>query len=168
MAPRAQEVRIRRIIACFAPGRALAPEAIARLARETQAELLGLFIEDLELLRFAALPFAAEVGYPSAARRALDLAAVERALQRQAASLRQALAASLGGHEWSFRVARASPAQAVAAALAEGYAPSLIIPPGSNLRAERRVVAAAEVDEEELRALLAAGRPLLILPRTEE
>jgi len=168
VASRAQEIRIRRIIACFAPGRSLAPAALAHLARQTQAELLGLFIEDTELLRFAALPFAAEVGFPSAARRSVDLAAVERALQDQAATLRRALAASLGEHGWSFRVARASPAGAVAAALAEGYAPSLVIPPGSNPRAERRIVSAAELSEEALRALLAAARPLLILPRREE
>jgi hypothetical protein len=165
MAADPQEVRIARIIACFAPGRSVAPHAIARLAKEMQAELLGLFIEDAELLRFAALPFAAEVGYPSAARRSVDLAAVERALQHQAALLRKALAASLGEHAWSFRVARTSPAGAVAAALAEGYAPSLVIPPGSNLRAERRIVSAAELDEEGLRALLADSRPLLIVPR---
>jgi hypothetical protein len=165
MAADPEEVRIARIIACFAPGRSAAPQAIARLAKEMQAELLGLFIEDAELLRFAALPFAAEVGFPSAARRTIDLAAVERALRHQAALLRQALAANLGEHAWSLRVARTSPAGAVAAALAEGYAPSLVIPPGSNLRAERRIVAAAELDEEGLRALLAGSRPLLIVPR---
>jgi len=164
VASRAQEIRVGRIIACFAPGRAAAPEAVAHLAKQMQAELLGLFIEDAELLRFAALPFAAEVGLASAARRTLDLAAVERLLRGQAASVREALAASLGGHHWSFRVARASPADAVAAALAEGYAPSLVIPPGGNPLAERRIVRAADLDEEQLRALLAAVRPVLILP----
>jgi hypothetical protein len=163
MAGSTEEVSIRRIIACFAPGSAVAPEALAQLAKERQAELLGLFIEDLELLRFAALPFAAEVGFPSAARRTLDLAAVERALQSQAAALRQALAARLGTHAWSFRVARSSPAEAVAAALAEGYAPSLVIPPGANLRAERRIVRAAGLDAAQLRVLLAAAHPVLIL-----
>jgi hypothetical protein len=142
----------------------VAPEAIAHLARQTQAELLGLFIEDAELLRFAALPFAAEVGLASAARRALDLPGVERALRGQAASIRQSLAASLGAHSWSFRVARASPAEAVAAALAEGYAPSLVIPPGGNLRAERRLLRRAELSEEALRKLIAAAHPVLILP----
>ena len=63
---RQEEVAIRRIIACFAPGSSVAPEAVARLAKEMQAELLGLFIEDTELLRFAALPFAAEVGLAAA------------------------------------------------------------------------------------------------------
>ena len=165
MASRAQEVRIRRIIACFAPARAGAPEAIAELAKEMQAELLGLFIEDAELLRFAALPFAAEVGFPSATRRPLDLSAVERALRAQASSLRQALAAALdpAAISWSLRVTRSSPASAVEAALAEGFAPSLLIPAGANPRAEHRVVRAADLGEAELRALLAAARPVVIL-----
>jgi hypothetical protein len=164
MAADGEEVRVGRIIACFAPGRAVAPQAIARLAKEMQAELLDLFIEDAELLRFAALPFAAEVGFPSAARRSVDLAAVERALQHQATSLRQALAASLGGHAWSFRVARTSPAQAVAAALAEGYAPSLLIPPGGRSHGQRRIVRKRDLSEEVLRALIEATSPVLILP----
>ena len=164
MAAGREEVRVGRIIACFAPGSAVAPRAIAHLAQQMQAELLGLFIEDVELLRFAALPFAAEVGFPSAARRTVDLAAVERALQGQAAALRQTLAASLGSQTWSFRVARATPADAVAAALAEGYAPALLIPPRANLHAERRVLRRPGLTDEQLRALIAATRPVLILP----
>lgn len=166
MASRPQEVSIRRIIACFAPGSLSAPQAIALLAKETQAELLGLFIEDAELLRFASLPFAAEVGIASAARRTLDVAAVERAMRAQAASLRRSLAAALdpAAVSWSFRVARASPASAVEAALAEGFAPSLLIPPGSDLRSERRVARRPELSYEVLRELIAAARPVLILP----
>jgi len=166
MAESEEEVRIARIIACFAPGSAGAPEAVARLAAEMQAELLGLFIEDIELLRFAALPFAAEVGFPSAARRTVDLAGLERQLRTQAAGLRQALATALDPTTviWSFRVARASPENAVEAALAEGYAPALIIPPRSNPRAERRVLRRPEVSEEALRALLRSVQPVLILP----
>jgi hypothetical protein len=130
-----------------------------------QAELLGLFIEDVDLLRLAALPFAAEVGFASAARRELDPASLERALRAQAARLRQALADALEPDiSWSFRVARASPAQAVAAALAEGYAPSLLIPPGGNLRAAHGVMRRRELDDKALRELLAAARPILILP----
>jgi hypothetical protein len=166
MAEGEEEVRIERIIACFAPGSAGAPEAVARLAEEMQAELLGLFIEDIELLRFAALPLAAEVGFPSAARRSVDLAGLEWQLRTQAAGLRQALATALDPTAviWSFRVARASPENAVEAALAEGYAPALIIPPRGNPRAERRVLRRPEVSEEALRALLRAAWPVLILP----
>jgi hypothetical protein len=161
-----EEVRIARIIACFAPGSAGAPEAVARLAAEMQAELLGLFIEDVELLRFAALPFAAEVGFPSATRRAMDLVGLERQMRAQADALRRALAVALDptAVSWSFRVARASPENAVEAALAEGYAPALIIPPRGNPRAERHVLRRPELSEDTLRALLRAARPVLILP----
>jgi hypothetical protein len=166
MAPEPQEVSVRRVIACFAPGSAAQPAAIARLARELQAELLGLFIEDEALLRFAALPFAAEVGLASAAARALDPASLERALRAQAASLERALAAILdpASHAWSFRVARASPASAVHAALAEGLAPSLLIPPRGSLRGDRAVLRLPELDEEALRGLLAGVRPVLVIP----
>jgi hypothetical protein len=167
MAPGRDEeaLRVRRIIACFAPGAPAAPAAVAELARQARAELLALFIEDTELLRFAALPLAAEVGFASAAVRALDSAAVERALRAQARSLRQALAEALepGGHVWSFRVARASPGAAVEAALAEGFAPSLLLPPGVDPRAERRILRRTQLPDE-LRKLLAAARPVLVLP----
>jgi len=157
---------VRRVIACFAPGGGAAAGEVARLARDLRAELLGLFIQDEALLRFAALPFAAEVGFASAATRALDPAALERALRAQAAALERAIAAVLdpGAHAWSLRVARASPADAVHAALAEGYAPALLVPPRSILRAERSVVRAAQLSPEVLRELLAAARPVLILP----
>jgi hypothetical protein len=168
MAPERQqeEVTVRRIIACFAPGSAVAPAAVAELAKQMQAELLGLFIEDIELLRFAALPFAVEVGHASALPRALDLAAVERALRAQADSLRQVLSAALdpSAHAWSFRVARSSPADAIQAALAEGFAPSLLLPPGVHPHAEPRVVRKPDLSASELRALLATARPVLVLP----
>jgi hypothetical protein len=159
-------VIVRRVIACFAPGSATAPAAIARLARDMRAELLGLFIEDEALLRFAALPFAAEVGFASAAARTLDPASLQRALRAQAARLEHALGAVLdpAALAWSFRVARASPASAVQSALAEGYAPSLLIPPRGSLRGERAVLRLAELDEEMLRGLLAGVRPVLVLP----
>jgi len=161
-----EEVAVRRIVACFAPGSAVAPAAIAELAKEMQAELLGLFIEDIELLRFAALPFAAEVGYASALPRALDPGSLERALRRQADSLRRALAAALDptSHSWTFRVARGALAESVAAALDEGYAPSLLIPPGVHPRGTRLIVRRADLGPTELRAIMAAARPVLILP----
>lgn len=165
MASRAQEIAVGRIIACFAPGRIASPAALTRLAKEMQAELLGLFIEEVDLLRLAAFPFAAEIGVASAARLALDPAALERALRSNAASLRQSLAAALEPDvAWSFRVARASPAEAVAAAIAEGGAPSLVIPPRGNPRAEPIVLRRSDLSPARLRVLLAAGRPLLVLP----
>jgi hypothetical protein len=166
MARGEEEVRIRRVVACFAPGSVARPELAAALAREMQAEFLGLFIEDVELLRFAALPFAREIGFPSAALRALDLAGLERQLRAQARALERALEAVLGSSAaaWSFRVERATPASAVEAALAEGHAPALLIPPGANARAERRQVKRPELTQAAVKEWLAAGKPVLVLP----
>lgn len=164
MAPGSEEVSARRIIACFAPGSAAAPQALAALVKDMQSELLGLFIEDVELLRFAALPFAAEIGLASGTRRALDPAAMELTLRIQASRLRQALAAALEPNAtWSFRVARASPADALAAALAEGLSPCLVIPPGADPRASRAVLRVSRSTGAELRALLASARPVLVV-----
>jgi hypothetical protein len=166
MAAHEEEVRIRRVIACFSPGSVARPEAVARLAQELEAEFLGLFIEDVDLLRFAALPFAREVGFPSAELRALDLAGLERQLRAQARLLEDALAVIFGpaAAGWALRVERATPASAVEAALAEGHAPALLIPPGTDPRGARRVMRRREVSGESLRELLRALRPVVILP----
>lgn len=161
-------MKLRRIIVGFDAG-ACRPEtlhAIAALAAETRAELLGLFIEDTALLELARLPFAAEVGYPSAARRALDVATLERALRARAEALRSALASALESSTvpWSFRVAREAPSQALAAALAEGHAPALLIPPRGKPHAEHRVIRAPELSDALLRELVAAASPVLVLP----
>jgi hypothetical protein len=83
-------------------------EAAAALADRVGAELVGLFVEDTELLRFAALPFALEIGFASAQRRRLDVTAVERSFLADAAEAQRALAraAERGAIRWSFRVAR--------------------------------------------------------------
>lgn len=159
-------MRIRRVVACFAPGSVARPEAVARLAQELDAELLGLFIEDVELLRFASLPFAREVGLASATLRAMDVAGLERQMRAQARLLEDALAAILNpaATDWSFRVERSTPASAVEAVLAEGHAPALLIPPGGNIRAERRLVKRPELTLAAVKEWLAAGKPVVILP----
>jgi hypothetical protein len=155
------EVRIRRIVAGFDAGgcRRETLEEIAAIAAETQADLLGVLIEDIDLLRLARLPFATEVGYPSAAFHGLDVATLERALRARADALRAALA----GVQWAFRVERGQPAHILAAALAEGHAPALLIPPRARPRAGRRVVRQPDVSEALLRELVAAAQPLLVL-----
>jgi hypothetical protein len=136
--------------------------AIAALAAEAHAELLGLFIEDSALLALARLPFAAEVGYPSAALRSLDLATLERALRARAEALRAALESA--AHQSTFRVERGHPAVILAAAIAEGHAPALLIPPRARPRAGRRVVRQAELSDALMRELVAEARPVLVLP----
>jgi hypothetical protein len=166
VASREEEVRIRRVIACFAPGYGGRPELVARLAQELEAELLGLFIEDVELLRFASLPFAREIGIASAQARSMDVASLERQLRGQARALEQALAAILGPGPagWSLRVERSSPLVAIEAALAQVLEPALLIPPGGRLAGERRRVKKKELTKEALKQWLAAGRPVVVLP----
>jgi len=78
------------------------------LAVRLQAELQGLFVEDINLLRLASLPFSSEVVYAAPGARRLDPAAMERALHAQAERLRQRLEASArqASVPWSFQVAR--------------------------------------------------------------
>lgn len=85
-----------------------AVEAAVHLAAGLGAELLGLFVEDANLLRLAGLPVAREVPLSCAAPRALDPLAMERLLRAQADQVRQALAetAAQVSVAWSFRVAR--------------------------------------------------------------
>lgn len=115
--------RIRRILVAVdasAPSHA-ALRAAAALAQGLDAQLEGLFVEDLELLHFAQLPFAREVGLASAARRALDAPAMERALNAQARRAQRAFEA-LGkqhGVRWSFRVVRGNVAGEILSAAAE-------------------------------------------------
>lgn len=83
-------------------------EAAAELAAQMRAELTGLFVEDVNLLRLANLPFAREVGYTSATGRPLAAPELESMLRAQAIEVRRLLASAAERAEvqWSFRVAR--------------------------------------------------------------
>jgi hypothetical protein len=97
-------------------------EAAAALAGGIGAELLGLFIEDQDLLHFASLPFAHEIGHASAARRKLDVAAIERDLRARAREAERRLAgvAARIRVPSAFRVARgAAHAELLSAAAAK-------------------------------------------------
>lgn len=111
---------VRRILVALDPsphGRAALAEAIA-LAERQGAEVVGLFVEDEELLRVAGLPFAREFGVFDLHGRPLDLGAMERRLRAQAATMRQVIEreATRSRLSWSFRVARGSVAAEVVAA----------------------------------------------------
>jgi nucleotide-binding universal stress UspA family protein len=96
-------------------------EAASELAAVLRAELLGLFVEDINLLRLAELPGASEIVYASGSARALDLPRLERALRMQAAELERALAsaAEMTNVRWTFRVARGQVATEVLATAKE-------------------------------------------------
>ena len=104
-------MRVRRIIVgldAAAPLNRAALEAAVALAERAEAELVGLFVENVELLHLAALPFAREVGYPSATSREFDVARMERALRALAFDAERLLGsvAGRGPVRWSFRVTR--------------------------------------------------------------
>lgn len=102
----------------------LDPRALATaldLAELAGAEFAGLFIEDVNLFRLGALPFAAEIGMASGTWRPLATADVERMLRLQAGRLQHVLAeaAAVLTVKWSFGVARGLPLASLLAASAE-------------------------------------------------
>ncbi len=106
------EAAIRRILIALdaSPASMAALEAAAELAARLNAELLGLFVEDIDLLRFSELPFARQVGLHSALVSQLSREQVEQQLRAQANLVRRALAelARTGNLRTEFRVARGS------------------------------------------------------------
>jgi nucleotide-binding universal stress UspA family protein len=78
------------------------------LAARFDAELLGLFVEDINLLRLAQLPFAREISFFSSRSRRIAPQEMELQLRTQAARIRKVLAgaAERFGVHWEFRTAR--------------------------------------------------------------
>ena len=112
---------LRRIVVSLDGSDKATLDRMVDLARELEAELVGLFVEDTELLSLAALPFG-ETGYPTALRRALDVEAMERSLRAQARRIHRELDARLAGNriKWTFEVVRGRLAAALASIAAEG------------------------------------------------
>jgi hypothetical protein len=163
-------MKVRRIVATLQPQRPARERvpAIADLARRMEAELVGLFVEDIELLHFAALPFAHEVGGASALRREVDVAGMERMMHARAEELRAALAEALdeGSVQWTFRVERGPlPRQVLAAGIEQPG--TLLLPPGVDPDEEIEALPAEELTEARLREILQRTRPVLILPPVE-
>lgn len=111
---------IRRIlVALDASAHSLAAlEQAAALANRLQAELTGLFVEDINMARLAALPVARQISLPSGVGADIDHALIESGFRAQAARARQALEAVAGraGVRWSFRIVRGRVAEEVIAA----------------------------------------------------
>jgi nucleotide-binding universal stress UspA family protein len=118
-----RELLIRRILVALdaSPHSLAALEAAVDLAARLRAELSGLFVEDVNLLRLAGSPLAQEVGFFSATRRRLDAQQIEWQLRAQASRVRQALQAMAEPAEvqWSFRIARGVIASELLTAAAE-------------------------------------------------
>ena len=104
--------KIRRILVATdaSPQSLAAVEAGAELAASLGAELAGLYVEDINLIRLAALPAVLEIGGTSARPRRLDEHRMSRQLRSQAARAAQAMEVAAGRTQvrWSFTVARGS------------------------------------------------------------
>lgn len=107
---RTREGTITRILVALdtSPHSQAALEAASKLAAELEAELVGLFVEDMDLLRLACLPFSRELPYAHHAERRLDTSTMERALRAEAEQARRSLAtlAARLQVQWTFKVVR--------------------------------------------------------------
>lgn len=105
-----QQANVERILVALdsSPSSLAALDAAAELATGFRAELLGLFVEDINLLRLAELSFTQEVGLFSARSRRLEIRHVERQFRSQASEARRALEriAERTQLDCTFRVAR--------------------------------------------------------------
>ncbi|HWP84365.1 MAG TPA: universal stress protein, partial [Terriglobia bacterium] len=114
------DVTIRRIlVALDASAHSLAAlEEAASLAEAMEAELVGLFVEDTNLLRLASLPFARQLSYPSGAAEPLSGERLERELKVRAERARKALeaAAARRRRPWTFRAVRGQVVREILAA----------------------------------------------------
>ncbi|MDA8128709.1 MAG: universal stress protein [Betaproteobacteria bacterium] len=90
------------------PRSAAALAAAAILAEELDAELAGLFVEDIDVQRLSGLPFAREFSLLTGAGRPLSERDVERTWRQQATALQRQLVAAAAHQRlrWSFTVAR--------------------------------------------------------------
>jgi hypothetical protein len=90
------------------PRSSAALTAAAALAAELDAELAGLFVEDVNLQHLIGLPFAREFSVLTGEGRSLSQGDVERTWRREAAALQRLLAGAAEPLRvrWSFRVTR--------------------------------------------------------------
>jgi nucleotide-binding universal stress UspA family protein len=97
-------------------------ETAAEVAANFQAELIGLFVEDVNLLRVAQFPFIRENSLFSSTSRRIRLEEIQQDLRAQSNRMRRALAAAASARKvpWTFRVARGSVAREVLTAASEG------------------------------------------------
>lgn len=97
------EITLKRILVALdasEPSRAVL-ESAARLAASLHSELVGLFVEDADLLQMSALPMTRLVSAQSGVAADLDLAKMERALKAQARFAREALIET--ARQWKVR-----------------------------------------------------------------
>jgi len=136
-------------------------QAAAGLAAALKADLVGLFVEDVNLIRFSALPFAQEQRWPAARRQQLDERQMEHQLRLRAAQARRALAAAADQLEvtWTFRVVRGQVTDEVLTACMEADLLSLGATSRSLTQKSRLGSTAREATQRSPRSILLARRP---------
>jgi nucleotide-binding universal stress UspA family protein len=146
-------------------------ETAAELAAGFQAELVGLYVEDVNLIRMAEHSFTQEIGLFSGVSRRLEIRHVERGFRGQARRARQALerVAEQAQVGWSFQVGRGMIAAVLLAAAAE--ADLVILGRRSQLRPARSGLGSTArsflVEGAQLTLLLQPGmqpgQPMLVI-----
>lgn len=110
MSERKESVSIHRILVAVdaSPHSQAALEAAVDLAARFNAELEGLFVEDLNVLRAAEMPSAQELGKYSARRRRISVHEIERHFRARSRQMRRVFRALVEreGIRGAFRVAR--------------------------------------------------------------
>lgn len=105
-----QEYQIQQILVALdsSPGSITALKEAIMLAAGFKAEVLGVYVEDINLVRLANISFTQEVGLFSATTRRLEVQYIERQFRGQAGRVRRALAtlAKQAGIDWKFQVVR--------------------------------------------------------------
>jgi len=103
-------MKIQRILVALdaSPHSVAALETAVELAERLDAELHGLFVEDINLLRLAQLPFARELRFPSHKAQEVDMLQMEEELRGQAAQAQRHFQRLAEGHSLhhSFTVVR--------------------------------------------------------------
>lgn len=114
---------IRRILVALdaSPHSLAALKAAAELAARLQADLLGLFVEDIALLDLADSPYAREILYPAATQAPLNRISMESKLKALSEQARKALATAAEKLQihWSFRIVRGEVTSEILAAASE-------------------------------------------------
>jgi len=110
MTVRGSRFSVRRIVIALESGceNLKALEVAADMAARTKAELHGVFVEDIQLLRLAALPFARQVSLHAIESRPLETVDVEAELRALAGRARRCLQdlATQMNVPWSFETVR--------------------------------------------------------------
>lgn len=118
-----KEQKIRRIVVAVdsSPASLTALEEAVALGADLGAKVVGLFVEDINLVRVAQLSVTYEVGTFSATSRRLEIQYVERQFRGQANRARRAMAVIAGeaGIDWDFRVTRGVVARELLAAASD-------------------------------------------------